>query len=103
MEEHFRAKEAFVANINFSLLTSNSVFMSIFLELIRLEDLARLIHGLLVVLIVLLNYILANVTISLLLTVLSNVACAYLLLVFVLSPLLHLKVASRLCLSYVIV
>lgn len=44
VEEHFWTEESFITDINLDIVTCNLAFMGVFLELVRLQDLAALVH-----------------------------------------------------------
>ena len=66
MEEHLRTEEAFVANVNLKGFSSDNRLVCVFLELVGLQDVATLIHGLLIELTVFLDHILADIAVLLL-------------------------------------
>ena len=66
MKEHFWTKESLIADINFGGLASDLAFVSVLLELVRLQNLATFVHSLCIILLILFNYISTNVPVSLL-------------------------------------
>ena len=72
MEEHLRSQESLIANIDLSSQSSSSTFVSIFPELVRLDNFSTFILSLRVILLKLLDNILANVPVALL-DLLSNI------------------------------
>lgn len=67
MEEHLRTQESFIADVYFAGCPSQTILVSVLLEFIRLYNLSGgFIQCLLIKLLVLLDYVLANIAESLL-------------------------------------